>query len=73
MSLPRIIDLVIKSMGIRPGRATRLEAKVGAKPTLAVLDAESEAIAADAASIEAEGQRMVAAWQINALIGALAQ
>lgn len=54
-------------------RSTRLEAKVGAKPTLAVLDAEREAIAAEAASIEADGQRMVAAWQLNALIGALAQ
>lgn len=30
MSLPLIIDLVITSMGIRPGRATRLEALIGA-------------------------------------------
>ncbi|WP_229815572.1 TolC family protein [Novosphingobium pokkalii] len=50
-------------------RSVQLEAKVGAKPTLAVLDAEREAAAADAAAIEAEGQRMVAAWQLNALAG----
>ncbi|WP_333839862.1 TolC family protein [Novosphingobium sp.] len=50
-------------------RSIQLEAKVGAKPTLAVLDAEREATAADAAAIEAEGQRMVAAWQLNALAG----
>jgi len=54
-------------------RSTRLEAKVGAKPTLAVLDAEREAMAADAAAIEAQGQRLIAAWQINALTGALAR
>lgn len=52
-------------------RSTRLEAKVGAKPTLAVLDAEREAVAAQAAQIEAEGQSLVAAWQLDALIGAL--
>lgn len=54
-------------------RSTGLEAKVGVKPTLAVLDAEREAMAADAASIEAQGQRLIAAWQINALTGALAR
>ena len=54
-------------------RSTQLEAKVGAKPTLAVLDATREAVAADAAEIEAQGQRLVAAWQLNALVGALAQ
>jgi outer membrane protein len=53
-------------------RSTQLEAKVGAKPTLAVLDAEREAMAAEAAMIEAEGQRLIAAWQLNALTGALA-
>ncbi|EGD59632.1 TolC family type I secretion outer membrane protein [Novosphingobium nitrogenifigens DSM 19370] len=52
-------------------RSTRLEAKVGEKPTLAVLDAEREATGADAAAIEAEGQQLVAAWQLNALAGAL--
>ena len=51
--------------------ATRLEAQVGAKPTLAVLDATREASAAQAAEIEAQGQRLVAAWQLNALTGAL--
>lgn len=54
-------------------RSTQLEAKVGAKPTLAVLDAEREAMAAEAAEIEAQGQRLVAAWQLNALTGALAK
>ena len=50
-------------------RSTRLEAKVGAKPTLAVLDAEREATAADAAAITAEGQRLIAAWTLNSLTG----
>lgn len=50
-------------------RSVRLEAKVGAKPTLAVLDAEREASAAEAARIEAEGGRLVAAWRLNALAG----
>lgn len=54
-------------------RSTQLEAKVGAKPTLAVLDATREAMSADAADIEAQGQRLVAAWQLSALVGALAQ
>lgn len=53
-------------------RGTRLEARVGARPTLAVLDAEREAIEAEAALIEAEGMRHVAAWQLNALAGAVA-
>ena len=50
-------------------RGTRLEAKVGAKPTLAVLDAEREAIEAEAALLQAEGMQTVAAWQLNALTG----
>lgn len=50
-------------------RGTQLEAQVGAKPTLAVLDAEREAIEADAALLEAEGMRLVAAWRLNALTG----
>ena len=54
-------------------RSTRLEAQVGARPTLAVLDAEREAVAADAAAIAAEGQRLVAAWQLDALTGNLPQ
>jgi len=52
-------------------RSTRLEAKVGVKPTLAVLDAEREATAADAAAITAEGQRLIAAWALVALTGTL--
>lgn len=48
-------------------RGTQLEAKVGAKSTLAVLDAEREAIEAEAALIEAEAMRVVAAWRLNAL------
>ena len=51
-------------------RSTRLEAQVAEKPTLAVLDAEREATGADAAAIEAEGQQLVAAWQLNELTGA---
>lgn len=50
-------------------RGTKLEAQVGEKPTLAVLDAEREAIEAEAALIEAEGTRLVAAWRLNALTG----
>ncbi len=50
-------------------RGTRLEAQVGAKPVLAVLDAEREAIEAEAALIEAEGGQQVAAWRLNALTG----
>ena len=52
---------------------TRLEAKVGAKPVLAVLDAEREAIEAEAALIEAEGMRSVAAWRLNALTNNMAR
>lgn len=53
-------------------RGTQLEAKVGAKPMLAVLDAEREAIEADAALLDSEGRQTVAAWQLNALSGAIA-
>lgn len=52
-------------------RGTRLEAQVGARPTLAVLDAEREAIEAEAALLQAEGMQTVAAWQLNALTGNL--
>lgn len=54
-------------------RGIRLEAQVGAKPTLDVLDAEREAVTAEAALIEAEGMRHVAAWRLNALTGTLPQ
>jgi outer membrane protein len=50
-------------------RGTRLEASVGARPVLAVLDAEREAIAAEAALAEAEAMQLRAAWQLNALTG----
>lgn len=50
-------------------RGTRLEAKVGAKPALAVLDAEREAIEAEAALLQAEGMVVVSAWRLNALTG----
>lgn len=53
-------------------RGTRLEAQVGAKPMLAVLDAEREAIEAEAALLQAEGMRSVAAWRLNALTGNIA-
>jgi outer membrane protein len=53
-------------------RGTRLEAQVGAKPMLAVLDAEREAIEAEAAQLQAEGMRTVAAWRLNALTGNIA-
>lgn len=52
-------------------RGTRLEAQVGARPTLAVLDAEREAIEAEAALLQAEGMQTVAAWRLNALSGNL--
>jgi outer membrane protein len=52
-------------------RGRRLEAQVGAVPTLAVLDAEREAVEADAALAEAEGLRLLASWRITALTGQL--
>lgn len=53
-------------------RGTRLEAQVGAKPTLAVLDAEREGIEAEAALLQAQAMQTVAAWRLNALTGNLA-
>lgn len=53
-------------------RGTRLEAQVGAKPGLALLDAEREAIEAEAALLQAEAMQTVAAWRLNALTGNLA-
>jgi outer membrane protein len=50
-------------------RGARLEAQVGAKPTLAVLDAEREAIEAESALLQAEAMQIVAAWRLNALTG----
>ena len=54
-------------------RGTRLEAQVGAKPTLAVLDAERESIEAEAALLQAEAMQTLTAWQLGALTGQLAQ
>lgn len=53
-------------------RGVQLEARVGAKPTLAVLDAEREAIEAEAALLQSEAMQTVAAWQLNALTGNIA-
>lgn len=50
-------------------RGTRLEVKAGAKPQLALLDAEREAIQADAALIGARGQLLVAAYALRAAAG----
>ena len=50
-------------------RGRKLEAQTGSVPVLSVLDAEREAITAEAALAEAQGQRLVAAWQLNALTG----
>lgn len=52
-------------------RGIKLEALVGAKPTLAVLDAEREAIAAEADLLAAEAMRAKAAWRLGALTGTL--
>ena len=52
-------------------RGTRLEAQVGAKPTLAVLDAERENIEAEAALLQAEAMQTLSAWQLGALTGQL--
>ena len=54
-------------------RGTRLENSVGARPVLAVLDAEREAIAAEAALAEAEAMQARAAWQLTALTGTMPQ
>jgi outer membrane protein len=51
-------------------RGTQLENKVGAKPVLAVLDAEREAIAGETALAESEALQARMAWQLNALTGA---
>jgi outer membrane protein len=50
-------------------RGIRMEAQVGAKPILAVLDAEREATEAQTALLEAQGRRQVAAWRLNVLTG----
>lgn len=50
-------------------RGTRLEVKAGAKPQLAQLDAEREAIEAQAAQAQAHGQLLVAAYRLRAIAG----
>ena len=51
-------------------RGTRLEVQTGAKPQLALLDAEREALAARTARIEAQGQVLTAAYTLRAITGA---
>ncbi len=48
-------------------RDVRLEFKAGAKPLLAVLDAERDALTADAAVARSEGESARAAWQLYIL------
>ena len=50
-------------------RGTRLEVRSGAKPPLAELDAEREAIAATARLAEAQASVQVAAWRLRLLCG----
>ncbi|WP_447932491.1 TolC family protein [Sphingopyxis fribergensis] len=50
-------------------RGTRLEVRSGARPPLAELDAEREAIAATARLAEAEAMAQVAAWRLRLLCG----
>ncbi|MGA0599576.1 TolC family outer membrane protein [Caulobacter sp. KR2-114] len=46
------------------------EVRVGQKPTLDLLDAQSDRLAAQAALIDARGQAVAAAWRLRALLGA---
>lgn len=48
-------------------RATELEAKVGMKPQLALLDAQRDSLDAAVAAARARGQLLVAAWRLKAL------
>lgn len=50
-------------------RSTRLEVEVGAKPQLALLDAEREAIAAETARIRAAGNLLLATYTLRNLTG----
>jgi outer membrane protein len=50
-------------------RGTRLEVQAGAKPQLALLDAEREDINAQAALIDARGKLLVAAYALRAAAG----
>lgn len=50
-------------------RGTRLEVEAGAKPQLALLDAQREAIAAEAALASAQGAVVTSAWMLRAVAG----
>lgn len=50
-------------------RSTRLEFNSGAKPQIALLDAEREAINAESGRITAQGNLLVAAYTLRAMIG----
>lgn len=50
-------------------RSTRLEVKSGAKPQLALLDAEREALTASMARIQAKGNLLVAAYTLRSVTG----
>jgi TolC family type I secretion outer membrane protein len=49
--------------------SVRHEVRVGEKPTLALLDAEREALAARISALQAKGARVVAAYRLNAVLG----
>jgi outer membrane protein len=50
-------------------RATQLEAKVGMKPQLALLDAQRDSLEASVSAARARGQLLLAAWRLKALTG----
>lgn len=50
-------------------RNVKLEAKVGARPQLAILDAERDALAADLQAASARGEVVTAAFQLRGLLG----
>lgn len=49
--------------------SVREEVRVAAKPTIDLLDAEREALAARTADLRARGARLVAAYRLNAVLG----
>jgi len=50
-------------------RGTKLEVEAGAKPQLALLDAQREAIEAEAALAAAQGRLVTSAWMLRAVAG----
>ena len=48
--------------------SVRNEVRVGQKPTVDLLDAEREALAAQSALVVARGQHVVDAYRLNALL-----